>query len=124
MFLVYYNIYNIRNTHSASIFSSLEVASTNHARLDVVIYTAAGVVADKGHDDDLKDLRLGPYVVFQTTPATHSTFDVTSDVLSQRDWLHSGIVCREVRTHLQTMFQISHLILTMEEYNFKKISEK
>jgi hypothetical protein len=95
------------NTHCACIFSTFTVASTNHARLDVAIssYTAAGVVRNEGYVDDLKNLRQGLCLVSHISPATHRTFDaITSDVLPQRDWLHSGIVCREVRTHLQTMF--------------------
>jgi hypothetical protein len=88
------------------------------------MYTAAGVVGDKGHDDGLKDLRHGLFRVSQTSPSTNGACDsITSDVVPQIDCFHSGIVCREVRTHLQC-FRISHLISTMKEYYFKKNMEK
>jgi len=110
------------NTHCACIFSALTFASTIHARLDFAIYTAAGVIGDKGHLDDLKDLRHRLFMLSQTSPATHGAFDsITSEVLPQRDWIHSGIVFREVRTHLQTMFSdISPHIDNESKLFFKK----
>ena len=96
-----------RNTHYTCTFSAHAFASTIHAWLDVVIYTAAGVVGDKGDDDDLKDLRHSLFRVSQKSPATHGTFDaIRSGFLRQKDWLHCGIVCREVRIHLHTRFSV------------------
>ena len=107
------------NTHSARIFSTLEVASTIHARLYtsfsvVPVYIAAGVVGDKGHDDDLKNLRHGLLRVSQKTPATRGTYQaIRSNILPQWDCFHSGIVCREARTHLQTCHVCPYLLLTV-----------
>ena len=107
------------STHSARIFSTLEVASTIHARLYtsfsvVPVYIAAGVVGDKGHDDDLKNLRHGLLCVSQKSPATRGTFQaIRSNTLPQWDCFHSGIVCREARTHLQTCHVCPYLIMTV-----------
>lgn len=106
-----------KSTHSARIFSTLEVASTIHARLYtsisvVLVYIAAGVVGDKGHDDDLKNLRHGP--VSEKSPATHGTYQaIRSNILPQWDRFHSGIVCREARTDLQTCHVCHYLIMTV-----------
>lgn len=108
-----------KSTHSARVFSTLEVASTIHARLYtsisvVLVYIAAGVVGDKGHDDDLKNLRHGRLCVLQTSPATHGTDQaIRSNILLQWDCFHSGIVCREARTDLQTCHVCLYLILTV-----------
>jgi len=107
------------STYSARIFSTLEITSTIHARLYtsvsiVLVYIAAGVVGDEGHDDDLKDLRRGQFPVSQTSPATHGTFQaIRSKVLLQWDGFHSGIVCRETRTHLQIYNVCRYFILTV-----------
>jgi hypothetical protein len=107
------------STHSARVFSTLKVASTIHARLDtsvgvVPIHIAAGVVGNKGHDDHLKDLRHGLSRVFQTSPATHGTYQaIRSNVLPQWDCLHSRVVCRKARTHLQTCHTCLYLMLTV-----------
>ena len=76
-----------RITHSARIFFTLEVASTIHARLYtsfsvVPVYIAAGVIGDKGHDDNLKNLRHGLLCVSQKSPATHGTYQaIKSNIL-------------------------------------------
>jgi len=107
------------STYSARIFSTLEITSTIHARLYtsvsvVLVYIATGVVGDEGHDDDLKDMRRGQVPVSQTSPATHGTFQaIRSKVLPQWDCFHSGIVCREARTHLQIYNVCRYLILTV-----------
>jgi hypothetical protein len=52
--------------------------------------------------------------VSQKSPATHGIYQaIRSNVLPQWDCFHSGIVCREARTYLQTCHVCHYVVLIM-----------